>query len=63
MANDTASVDAQRRADIMSGRAPIPKLACHYCGFRIGKGALWCCEACARDYEAERCQINPPAPA
>lgn len=53
-----AAVATKRRDDIVSGRALVPAGACHYCGFNIGRGQLWCSTACAMDYDAERKKIN-----
>lgn len=55
---DRAAVDAQRRDDMISGRALVPKEHCHYCDYTIRKGDLWCSTGCARDYENERREIN-----
>lgn len=51
---DAAAVATKRADEIASGRALRPNLLCHYCGFTVGPGALWCCTGCAQDYMAER---------
>jgi hypothetical protein len=51
---DSATVAATRRADILAGRALVPKGTCHFCGCVVGRGPLWCSTGCAQEYTAER---------
>lgn len=51
---DNAAVAATRRAAMVADKKPAPKMSCNFCGFTVGKGALWCSTDCANDYEAER---------
>jgi hypothetical protein len=55
---DRASVDAQRRDEMISGCNLVPRERCHYCDFTVGKGALWCSTGCATDYAKERAELR-----
>ena len=48
-----SEVDAARTAAILARSPLIPKCTCHYCGWDVPRGALWCEYSCAQEYEAE----------
>lgn len=52
--------DTARRAAILARTKLYPKGACHFCGYRLGKGALWCSTDCATEYEKERVDLLEP---
>lgn len=55
------AVDSARRTAILSRVKPTPKGCCHFCGHRVGgKGALWCAQWCADEYEKERLDLLEP---
>jgi len=58
--SSAAKIDSARRAAILARVILIPKGCCHFCGYQLGKGALWCSTGCATDYERERIDLLEP---
>lgn len=56
-----AEIAAKRREAIQSGAKPIANGHCHFCGWGISKGNLWCCKACCDDYACEIKSLLPDA--
>lgn len=42
-----------RQAGIRAGVKVYAKGHCHFCGYSVPKGALYCCGACAADFACE----------
>ncbi len=47
-----------RQADIRAGVKVYAKGHCHFCGYSVGKGALWCSAPCAGDYACEVAKLE-----
>lgn len=53
-----AEIDATRRQAILANAPLYPKEACHYCGWKVPRLALWCSSPCAQEYAKERADLD-----
>lgn len=50
---DYQKIAGTRWMEQRAGIKPVPRCACHMCGYPIARDALWCSTVCAEDYAAE----------
>jgi predicted nucleic acid-binding Zn ribbon protein len=46
--------EQSRRMAILKNEPVVAKGRCHYCAFAVPPKAIYCCQECARNFQAEQ---------